>query len=287
MKVIIINDLNSKWDSVIPYGLRLARAMEAEAEVLHIIDTRLHQGEYTSYSDSQSITPGTTLSQDEIIKRETGRGQLQMDNVLSREASRLNYPLKVNSEIKVNSVEDELLDRISNNAKTVVVINSEPDGYIFQTSEDIIDAIKNTRAIGILVPPKHEFKDYKYVLLPTDFDSKKYDSFTDVKFIFEQFEPLVDATSVATNNNYADLELKGKSWKKVAEGNFVPSPLKTNVLNGDSFTGTQLSYMKRNNKDLVMLIEQTQATGMYKTDEIFKITDEAKIPVLLHYHKKE
>ncbi len=285
MKTIIINDLNSKWDSVIPYGLRLARALETEAEVLHIIDTRLHQAEYTSYSDSQSITPGTTLSQDEIINRETGRGQLQMDNVLSKEASRLNYPLKVNSEIIVNSVEDILTERISKDPETVVVINAEPDGYIFQSREDILEAIKETGAVAILVPPKKEFKDYKYVLLPADFDSQKFDSFTDIRFIFECFKPLIEATSVATEKNYADLELKGKSWKKVAEGNFVPSTLKTNIINGDNFTETLLNYMKRNNKELVIIVEQKQTKSRYKTNEIFAITGGAKIPVLLHYHR--
>ena len=108
MKIIIISDLNSRWETIIPYGLNLAKNLEAEVDLLHIIDPRENQAQYTSYSDSQSITPGSTLSQDEVIQRERNLAELKMDKALSAEVSRLNYPLKVNRIIESSSIDDQL-----------------------------------------------------------------------------------------------------------------------------------------------------------------------------------
>jgi hypothetical protein len=37
MKTIILSDVYSEYGSVIPYGPRLAKAMESEVDVLHVL----------------------------------------------------------------------------------------------------------------------------------------------------------------------------------------------------------------------------------------------------------
>jgi hypothetical protein len=95
MKTIILSDINNSAKSIIPYGLRLARELESEVDLLHVIDPRTHTGAYSSLSDSQSISPGETLSHAETIQHAKNRVSIKLDKLLSAEGSRLNYPLKL------------------------------------------------------------------------------------------------------------------------------------------------------------------------------------------------
>lgn len=286
MKIIILSDVNSKSETIIPYGLRVARALEADVDVLHVIDKRLHQGEYTQASDSQSITPGSPLSQDEIINKEEGRANLKLDKVLSRETSRLNYPLRVNRLIRQNSIEDELTLRARENPEYLFIINSEPDNYMFDSKNDIISTIQSTGVLSMLVHPENEFKDYRRALLPTDFESKKFNAFTDINFLFEKFNMLVDAVNVVPKSEYTEKETKGGAWKKVAHDHFLPTTLETNVLEGDDFAETCSNYALKNKHDLIIMIQKKEnpLTTIFKKNDLDIILKKTQIPMLVYFH---
>jgi len=289
MKTIIISDVNSKSDSVIPYGLRLARSLETEADVLHIIDTRVEQGNYSSFSDSQSITPGSTFLTDESINKEKILAEKKLDDLLSSEASRLNYPLKVKRLIEVGSVEEIIAEKAEKNPQAVFVISSEPDGFIFQSAGEILDIIEDTGAISIIVSPGKEFIDYRNILLPTDFAPEELTAFKEVKFLPENFKLLVDATAVATKDNYADLEMKGKAWKKEAEKIMDPATLKTNTLEGENSFSAIENYMNRNLWDLVLFIQdkKSSAKRLFEQDDMESFIEIAKIPILIYYYNNK
>ena len=289
MKTIIISDVNSKSDSVIPYGLRLARSLETEADVLHIIDTRVEQGNYSSFSDSQSITPGSTFLTDESINKEKILAEKKLDDLLSSEASRLNYPLKVKRLIEVGSVEEIIAEKAEKNPQAVFVISSEPDGFIFQSAGEILDIIEDTGAISIIVSPGKEFIDYRNVLLPTDFAPEELTAFKEVKFLPENFKLLLDTTAVAIKDNYADLEMKGKAWKKEAEKIMDPATLKTNTLEGENSFSAIENYMNRNLWDLVLFIQdkKSSAKRLFEQDDMESFIEIAKIPILIYYYNNK
>ena len=287
MKIIILSDVNSKSETIIPYGLRLARALEADVDVLHVIDKRLHQGEYTQASDSQSITPGSPLSQDEIINKEEGRANLKLDKVLSRETSRLNYPLRVKRLIRENSIEDELKLRAKENPNYLFVINAEPDNYMFNSKNDIISTVQTTGVMTLLVHPENKFKDYQRALLPTDFESKKFKAFTDINFLFEKFNMLVDAVSIVPKSEYSEKETKGGAWKQIVRDHFLPTTLKTNVLEGEDFPETVVAYIRRNKHDLILMFQKKEnpLTTIFKKNDLDIILNKTPIPLLVYFHK--
>ncbi len=92
---MIISDIEGKADSIIPYGLRLGKHTETEVDIIHIIDPRNKQGATSPFADSKSITPGRVMPHDYILAREQNRASKAIEKLLSGEASRLNYPLKI------------------------------------------------------------------------------------------------------------------------------------------------------------------------------------------------
>ena len=84
MRIIIISDVKGQTQSIIPYGLDLAKYLESEVEIFHLVDSRIQQGVSSVYGDSHSITPGKKLSHPEIIEREKQQIEKELDQMLSQ-----------------------------------------------------------------------------------------------------------------------------------------------------------------------------------------------------------
>jgi hypothetical protein len=255
MKTIILNDMNSSSESIIPYGLRLAKAMESEVDILHTIDPRTHQGTYSSVSDSQSISPGQTLSQAETMRHEKHRVSRELDKLLSAEASRLNYPLKINRVIAKNSLEEELEKQVELNAQCLLVVNAEGDEEMLENTAEIIRFISRLNVPALVVPPGEKFKPFTSALMPLNLDHNNFSAFSNLKFMLDHFNLSIDAVGVATNGNYTEMELKAIAWKDaVSEFYFKDANLKTNILEGKDFTNTISNYFRRNKRELLVMV---------------------------------
>lgn len=287
MKTIIISDIHGKSESIIPYGLNLAKTLESEVDILHPIDPRTNQGAYSSYSDSKSITPGHTYSQKEIIQREKNKAQIKLDKLLSSEASRLNYPLKINTVIKEGSISEMIQEELKKSIDSIFVVNIEPDENMFLSKSEILSTAKNNKAILILVPPETSFKNYKNVLLPVNFSSTSIDKFSGLQFFFQRFNPVINAVDVAKKNDYIDSELKSQNWKTLLEDLQIASNIKVNSLEGEDYKQTIINYITRNNPDLLMLLHEKENSVNYifKKNELDEILKRIKIPVFVRFFK--
>ncbi len=287
MKTIIISDIKGSAQSIIPYGLKLARAMDSEAVVIHVVDPRINQAKYSSYSDSQSLTPGEPLGYEEISKKEVTRANTDLDSFLSSETSRIFYPLKVDTVVKTGSIEDEIEKMMKEETSCLVVVSAEADGAIFESTIEIFDMIKDSKAICILVPPGKEFTEYKKILHPVNFDSKELDKYSELRFFFEAFNPLINAVSIADEKEYLELDSKSSSWEKVAKDKFLPAKISAEVLKGNDFSDALIEYSIRNEPDLIMLFQQkiNPFQKNFKTEVVGKIIQETNIPTLYFYRK--
>jgi hypothetical protein len=287
MKTIIISDIKSSSKSIIPYGLNLARFADSEVDVVHVIDPRASQAKYSSYSDSQSITPGEPLGHEATHQKEIAAVTTDLDKYISSEASRVNYPLKVNAVVEVGNLTEIVEEKTKAEPYCLVVTSSEPDGHQFESKSEIYDFVKESGAMCILVPPGNEFQEYKKIFHPVDFDSKELSKYADLGFFFSAFDPMVNAVSVANGENYAELELKSTSWAKMAKDTFLPAKIRTNVLKGEDYFDTLINYSNRNEPDLIMLFQRKKNLFQknFKTEMVGTIIEKTNIPVLFFYNK--
>lgn len=287
MRTIIISDIRGSAQSIIPYGLNLARAMDSKVVVVHVVDPRINQARYSSYSDSQSITPGEPMGHEESSNKEITMIQTDLDNLLSRETSRVNYPLKVETVVKGGNIEDEIERLIKEETSSLVVVSAEADGAVFGTKEEIFDIIKDSKAMSIIVPPGTEFREYKKILLPVDFDSTELEKFSDLSFFFNAFDPVINAVAVATEDNYSEMDLKSNSWTNVAKDTLLPAKVRANVLKGDDYTETVINYGSRNDFDLIMMFQHKKNLfkNNFKTGIVEAIVEQTNIPTLYFYRK--
>ncbi|NJM14089.1 MAG: hypothetical protein HC896_00675 [Bacteroidales bacterium] len=212
MQVITISDIKGKTKSIIPYGLNLAKRLQAKVDIIHSIDSRTQHGVNSPYADSQSITPGNKLSHEEIMLREKNTTRNALDKLLSREASVLNFPLKVNVTIEENTLKKTINSKTGNDSNTLVAVNSEPDNYIFHSQKEIVETLKNSNLQVLVVPPGRKFKEFSNVLLVTNFSSNKgFDKYSKAVFLLRDFKPLIHAVDVAKPNKYIEKEIKKQS----------------------------------------------------------------------------
>ncbi|MDZ7737872.1 MAG: hypothetical protein U5K32_02145 [Bacteroidales bacterium] len=211
MRTIIISDIKSKEESIIPYGLHIAKLLESEAEVVHIIDPRIQQGVASSYSDSQTITSGDKLDHEKIIEREMHYANKELDEILIREVSRLNYPLKASKIVQENTIIRKIKELERDIDDPLIIVNSEPDSYIFNTLHEAVSIISKINAASFFVPPGYDYKEFNNILIVphnSAQDIKKYAWLLEA--IFKK-EPRVTAFDIIND------EEKYKQEKEILE----------------------------------------------------------------------
>src|SRR5690554_3482166 len=157
MKTIILSDIKGSARSVIPYGLNLAKAMNSEVIVVHVIDPRINQAKYSSFSVSNSLTPGEPFGHVDSNGKDFTLFKSELDTFLNRETSRVNYPLKVESLVKVGNLVEEIEKLIHEEPSCLLVINAVPDGIVFEAETDMYDLMHDSKVMCLLVPPGAEF----------------------------------------------------------------------------------------------------------------------------------
>lgn len=165
MRTVIISDIKSKEESIIPYGLHIAKLLDTEADVVHVIDSRIQQGVYSSYADSQSLNVGDKLDHETIIEREIHYAKRELDEILIREVSRLNYPLKTNKIVEENTIIKKIKELERDMENPLIIVNSEPDNYIFTTLHEAVSIISKINSASLFVPPGYEYKDFRNILI--------------------------------------------------------------------------------------------------------------------------
>ncbi len=283
MKIILISDIKSKKESIIPYGLNLGKFMESEVDILHAVDTRTQQGVSSSYADSKSISPGEKLPIDKIILREKEDVKTKLDKILSREASKLNYPLKINTIVEEDSIENKLRQLTKETPKTLVLINSEPDDNIFQSKDEIVNIVENTGCCSLIIPPAQVFQKFKTAVISTDFSNDDFESYAELFNFLYNFKPIITAVDIE-NNNYATKELQSKAWLYTAK-NLIPElMLTTNILRGKDYIKSLAKYVNRNNPDLLILFKRKQnvLSKILQQKPEHKLIKNSDIPVLYY-----
>lgn len=251
-KIIIVSDIKGSNQSILPYGLKLARYLQAEVDIVHVVDARVQQGVPSRYADSQSVTPGPKLTFDKIIEREIEDARNVLEKILSKEASSLNFPLKINKIVKEGRINDEIKETVKNGAQCLLLINEEVDDYIFQSHKEIIELIESTDAVTILVPPGIDFQLFKEIALITDFSNNfGLSSFSKTTSLLHKLNPKITAVDVARPKRFSEKELKGNKWKQVFESTIFKN-IKTLVLKGKNHSDVLQQYIKKAKPDLII-----------------------------------
>ena len=280
MKVIIISDIKGKTDSIIPYGLHLAKYLESEVDIIHVIDSRVQQGVSSMMGDSSSITPGNKMSYEEILEREKQQVDRKLDQLLSAEASRLNYPLKINVKIDEKEIEKRLIEASEEDPETIFVINKEPDQYIFNSTKEIASICKELEGITLLVPPGKEFMKIENVLLPADFEDQDFAGYPKVANFLNHFHTVVNAIG----NEKKSEEPEAKTWASSVSEVLENSSLNWNLLTSDNFENDFVEFVGMVEPDLTVLFEKPQSliSNMFKKELIVKVLEQTNTPVLFY-----
>ena len=285
MKIILVSDVNSENKSTIPYGLKLAAALKAEVTVVHMIDTRSQHGTASSYADSHTVSPGGKLSFEEVTKRNKSQAKKNLDNVLSSETSRLNYPLKVNTIIEEDSVVD-ILERLTSEANvSLVVYPSKPDHHTFAYEKEIVQTCKEVGTLSLLVPPGFEFKSLENNVLLTDFSEEDNEQYKDISAVMSAFHPRITGLAVVKNEDERNtMNGNGHAWKEKANTLFQDAAVESDTTEGKDDYDAIAGYIQHDGFSSMILCHRKKSAikRLFSSDDLHKLFEKVNIPVLFH-----
>jgi len=158
MKLLVISDTLEADKSIIPYALRLARSMNIPVRVLHIVDRRLIRGVYSAYADSQTVSTGVVETFEETLKKELAIADQFLNKLISREASVLNFPLRVEYQSVEDTIEDRLIAESRDLGNKIMLIASQPDSRFWQDYNDITYIANRMHCPVLLAPRNIEYR---------------------------------------------------------------------------------------------------------------------------------
>jgi hypothetical protein len=286
MKTMIISDITNNAESIIPYGLNFGKFTETEVEIIHILDPRAHHGVNSQIADSQSITPGEKLSHQEILQREKNQVDKALDVLLSKEASRLNYPLKIDVIIETDHLETGLGSRLRTNPGSILIASAKPDNSMISSLHELLSVARQLDAILIVVRPGQGFQKPKEALLLTDYSQHDQGQLRQVFAWLKPFDAIIYACAIVRMKHFVDMELKGKAWKQVVK-NYLepPSLLKTSLIKGEDHVKTLKDYVRRNGPDLVIVprnMKKNDGYGFLSKSIAKELIESLTKPVLLY-----
>jgi hypothetical protein len=283
MRIVIINDVFGKKESIIPYGLNLAKHLKTDVDILHIIDPTVHQGVYSVVAGSKSKDQDELSGPKEAIMSEREKGETAIHEVLVKETLKHNYPLKIKSVIKVEQVEEAITGYYREFPDAIMVFNTEPDRYIFESRIEIINVIEKMDSVTLLVPPGEIYHQFNKVLMPADFSSDdESENYVKIQNLLNGLDSVINAVDVAIEKNYLQMELNGKAWLNMIHSIYPGLHFATNILNGSDYFDTIIGYINRNRPDLFLMPPRKRKVfhKAFNIVSTLKLLENIKVPVL-------
>ncbi len=286
VRIIQISDIYSETGSIIPWGLNLAKHTGSEIDILHIIDPRDKHGVESPESDSQSISPGAKLSHEEILKREKGKAAQALDKLLSKEASRLNYPLKINTIIETEYLEEGIKKVCRERHGSLLITGSDPGDTPLTDEDELLSVGRGLATPVFIIPPGTSFQKPDKAFMLADYSESPGKEMNDLFDWLTPFSPLLNAGWVTKKmGNYVKLELAAKRWEKAVTKLIDPGiTIKTTQLKGESFIKAVENYVHRNKFDWIIIPKSIKGSSkkIFSADICKKLISSINKPVLLY-----
>jgi hypothetical protein len=281
--------MGGKQETVLPYALNFTKHISNNISIIHVVDPQKQPAISSAYADSQSFEIAEKLSHDEIIDREKHAAGVLLDRLLSKEASRLNYPLRVNTIIETDSLENKLSDELDQDELSLFIISSELGGTILHDLDEFLEITKCFNNLSLIIPPGHQFSIPEKVFILYDFESPIHDSIFKVMDSLKVFKPLVNVADVIEERNdvkYIEMEIKSTAWQQLASEYAGPDiRLATNILTGKQYTEAVLNFIKRNNYNLVAIpknIKEPANPNIFSKHVSKQLINQLEVPVMLY-----
>lgn len=285
MNTLLISDIKRKGESIIPYALNFSKLVNNRVRVLHTVDPQKQPAVCSSIADSQTFEVGEKLSHKQIIEREISDTKTELDAMLSSEASRLNYPLRVSTSVTENTIEARLRPELEKGDVKLVIFSAVPDGAVIDSLNEILHLISSFDIFSLVVPPGKKYNKPAKAFVLYDFNIEKNQHIFSLLIFLAKFELAVNVASVAKKGDYAEMVMKSELWKQVAQ-NHHRSKLRitTNILEGENSDETLLNYINRNRFDLVIIPKskaESNKTELFSKKLLNHMINNLNIPILI------
>jgi hypothetical protein len=286
MKTIIISDITSEGNSIIPYGLNIAKFNETRVDILHLIDPRGQQSSYSPYSDSHTVSPGEKQDQDTKIKKEMDKAHTLLDRLISKEGSRLNYPLRINQVIEVEPVQAELKNILDQHPELMVITSTTPSESMADNVAQLLEMIHELNCLVMVVLPGQKFIRPLSAVMYTEFSEEDAVHFTQLAKWLKPFNTKVEAVYISKESTNQEAENKSKNWLPHPEtaNDFRPETT-TRIIYADDNIRAFLDHISQNEPDLVIIPRKVNTIfGPFLLDEkrAIELFEAIRKPVLLY-----
>jgi hypothetical protein len=226
------------------------------------------------------------LNHREILEREKNSARVRLDKMLSYEASRLNFPLRVNTIVEESTVKSCLNKEIGSDESLLILSAADLKGHNFEGFSDFIEITKELSNLSLIVPAGQEFTSPERVAIIYDYNTEDKAGIFNVMNTLKQFNPELNIVALVEEDKLAEIELNDSAWNSVIK-DYTGSSINitTYLLGAKKYTQEIVDYINENNFQMVAIPRNARkSTGVisYPRYVSGKLAEAFKLPVILY-----
>lgn len=286
MRTIIVSDITETSNSIIPYGLNIGKHTQTKVDIMHCFDPVIVQGPYSPFSDSQSITPGQKLSHEETLQKEKGVINDKLSQFLSKEASALNYPLRVYTITEVGDANSCISGQIKKHKNPLVVTGTKPASSMTVNLRELLKVLFNYNVMVMIIPPGKKFIKPDTCCLLTDLYTEGNSK---LKTLFDWINPMVTkvyTSAVVRFNHKSNYEKAIQDWKTALQPYSDKTDISSlGITHVDDLNIAFEHICDRKNLDMIIMPKNSESffsEYLLNDDNAKRLTESLNKPILLY-----
>ena len=272
--------------SIIPNALKVAKAVGDRVTVVHPVDSRKQHAVSSAYADSQSFERGAKLSYEETLQKEVQKAGSALDILLSKEASKLNFPLRVGTLIEACSLTDGLQTAIGGRNMPLIMASTVPDGDVIDNLEEYFVMMEYFGGHTLLLPPDFEWVEEPQVMMVHDIEADDHEYLINLLNMFKPLKMSTRLIDVSHVNDFSEKEIRDKVLCQHVN-NVLGDTLAVDsrLLKGEDYSATIMEYFRENTFDWIMLprfFSPDKGMAPFPNELHKKALKELNVPVLFY-----
>lgn len=279
IKSTVLSDVDREDSGIIPYVLKFAKDIKSSVDIIHVIDTRTSQGIYTPYSDSKSLTQGVQ-SYEQIIQKVKEEAEKFLSKHVGREASVLNYPLKVNYRVETGHIDEILSEATAKPANDLLMMSARPHGKVWETYEEIFYLIAHSDNPVLLIPSGMPYKIPENICFLTNLEENEPSYLKKAIKLLDGIKADFHVLARSGHGSPKDRIESDNAWQELR--NNINAYHTLNIIEAGSIE----DFVSNNKMDMIILFEQKRnilkrLVSKSLTEKLAAITG---IPILVFYN---
>jgi nucleotide-binding universal stress UspA family protein len=269
---------------LLDYGIRLAKDLDMEIKVLHIVEGNKLGYNTMGTNTDQAVEASTYI---DIHNMEREKAEKKIKTLLDENIRKIDMPPVVSIKVDPGFVKTNLPSETSNeNVQLLLISNYDEENP--SMIQNYVNIIEEMHCPVLVKPPNIDYKPVKKILYASVFEPGDIQALKKIAFFAGKMQAKITVLHIIENeNNEEDNKLKRAGLEKIVEEKLPYKNVVIKEENMDQVSEGIIQYAEKTSADLVATLKRDKnfLEELFGSSTTKKIIKKSRLPVYVYCEK--